>query len=74
MPEADGTLVRASLKAPRAGAVAGILFSLLLLVSLGLIRSAVPADPGEAGAWLPSQAKTVALALNMLPFAGVAFL
>lgn len=68
------TLVRTSLKAPRAGAVAGILFSLLLLASLALIRLAAPADPGESGAWLPSDAKAVALALNMLPFAGVAFL
>jgi len=74
MPESDGTLTRASLKAPRAGAVAGILFSLLLLVSLALIRSAAPADPGDSGTWLPSHAKTVALALNILPFAGVAFL
>ena len=70
----EGTLVRTSLKAPRAGAVAGILFSLLLLVSLALIRSAAPADPGDSGTWLPSHAKTVALALNILPFAGVAFL
>ena len=74
MPESDGTLVRASLKAPRAGAVAGIVFSLLLFASLALIRSAAPADPGDTGTWLPSDAKTVALALNILPFAGVAFL
>ena len=72
--EPDQTLVRTSLKAPRAGAVAGIVFSLLLIVSLALIRSAVPADPGDSGSWLPSHAKTVALALNILPFAGVAFL
>lgn len=70
----EETLVRASLKAPRAGAVAGILFSILLLTSLALIRSAVPADPGDSGSWLPTQARTVALALNILPFAGVAFL
>jgi len=74
MPETDETLVRASLKAPRAGAVAGIVFSLLLLVSLGLIRSAAPADPADSGSWLPSHANTIALALNILPFAGVAFL
>lgn len=70
----DQTLTRASFKAPRAGALAGILFSFLLLASLALIRTAVPADPGDAGSWLPSHAKTVALALNILPFAGVAFL
>ena len=59
--------------APR-GRRRGDLFSLLLIVSLALIRSAVPADPGDPGSWLPSHAKTVALALNILPFAGVAFL
>jgi hypothetical protein len=74
VPQEEGALVRASLKAPRAGAVAGIVFSVLLLASLALIRSAVPVDPGESGAWLPSDAETVALALNILPFAGVAFL
>ena len=74
MTEEVEPLVRTSLKAPRAGAVAGILFSLLLLVSLALIRSAAPSDPGDSGTWLPSHAKTVALALNILPFAGVAFL
>lgn len=67
-------LVRAGLKAPRAGAVAGILFSLLLLTSLALIRSAVPANPAEGAEWLPSNEKTISLALNLLPFAGVAFL
>jgi hypothetical protein len=70
----DATLVRAGFRAPRAGAVAGIVFSGLLIGSLALIRSAVPASPDEAGAWLASEAKTVALALNILPFAGVAFL
>lgn len=74
MPEEAEPLVRTSLKAPRAGGVAGIVFSLLLLVSLVLIRSTVPADPGDSGTWLPSDARTIALALNMLPFAGVAFL
>ena len=74
MTEEVEPLVRTSLKAPRAGAVAGILFSLLLLVSLALIRSAAPSDPGDSGTWLPSHARTIALALNILPFAGVAFL
>ena len=74
MDATNATLVRAGFKAPRAGAVAGIVFSGLLIGSLALIRSAVPTSPDEAGAWLASEAKTVALALNMLPFAGVAFL
>lgn len=63
-----------SLKAPRAAAVAGILFSLLLIASVLLVRVSVPADPREAGAWLTTRAPSVALAMNLVPLSGVAFL
>jgi hypothetical protein len=39
-----------------------------------LIRTTVPANPEDAGAWLTDGARTIAFALNILPFAGVAFL
>jgi hypothetical protein len=68
------TLARARLTTPRAAAVAGILFSVLLIVALVLIRVSVPADPKAAGDWLTKSAKTVTLALNLVPFAGIAFL
>ena len=68
------TLARARLTTPRAAAVAGILFSVLLIICLVLIRLSVPADPKDAGAWLESGAETVTLALNLVPFAGIAFL
>ena len=64
----------ASQKAPRAAAIAGILFSLLLIASVLLVRLSVPADPREAGAWLTTRAPTVALAMNLVPLSGVAFL
>ena len=67
-------LSRASLTTLRAAAVAGILFSLLLITSLVLIRTTVPANPHDAGAWLSGGARTASLALNLLPFAGIAFL
>ena len=63
-----------SLRTPRAAAIAGLLFSVLLLVAFLLLRMAVPADPRETGAWLRTDAGTVALALNLIPFAGIAFL
>ncbi len=63
-----------TLRAPRAAAIAGIVFSILLITSLVILRLSVPADPLEAGAWLRTRASTVALALNLLPFAGIAFL
>jgi hypothetical protein len=68
------TLTRSRLTTPRAAAIAGILFSLLLITSLALIRISVPADPQAAGDWLPGNWRTVGLALNLLPFAGIAFL
>ena len=52
--EQEGTLTRASLKAPRAGAIAGIAFSILLIISLVLVRMSVPANPEDAGTWLSS--------------------
>ena len=72
--ETDNALNRSKLTTPRAAAIAGIIFSVLLLISLVLIRISVPSDPQEAGAWLSGDWKNVNLALNLLPFAGIAFL
>ena len=51
-----------------------MLFSLLALTAFWLLWISVPADPREPGAWLRSDSRTVALAINLLPFSGVAFL
>lgn len=70
----EKNLTAAPLRAPPAAAIAGILFAILLIASFLLIRLAVPADPLEAGAWLKTRSHTVVLALNLMPFAGIAFL
>lgn len=67
-------LTRGRLRAPRVAAAAGMLFSVLLLAVFWLMRRSVPADPIEPGAWLHGGTGNVALALNLVPFAGVAFL
>ena len=67
-------LIRGRLKTPRAAAIAGILFSVLLIAGLLLLRLSVRADPLEAGAWLKTSSNTIALGLNLVPFAGIAFL
>ena len=61
---------------PRGVAVSGIVFAALYIVSLVLLRLAVPADPTEAGAWLtdPVHRDRVQIALNLVPFTGLAFL
>jgi hypothetical protein len=73
MPE-NGVLTHAGLKTPKAAAIAGIVFSLLLLLILWLLRTSIPADPLEPGAWLATDTRAVTVALNLVPFAGVAFL
>jgi hypothetical protein len=67
-------LRRAQLTTPRAAAIAGVLFSVLLIAALVLIRISTPADPLDAGEWLAGSATAVGVALNLVPFAGIAFL
>jgi preprotein translocase subunit SecG len=70
------TITRPRLRTPRAAAVAGIVFSLLLGVALTLITVSSPASNASAGAWLtdPPRRDSVSAALNLVPFAGIAFL
>lgn len=65
---------RSRLTTPRAAAVAGILFSILYLTVMLLIRNSVPEKPADLGTWMDMGWKSVSLALNLLPFAGIAFL
>ena len=67
-------LIHPGLKTPRAAAIAGILFSVLLICSLWLFWQSVPVAPHETGSWLKASSERVSLALNLIPFAGVAFL
>jgi hypothetical protein len=67
-------VVRAGLRTPRAAAIAGIAFSLLLIASLWLLRLSIPTDPYESGDWLATGLGRVRLALNFIPVAGIAFM
>jgi hypothetical protein len=66
--------VGTNLKTPKAAAIAGILFCVLLLAVFWLLRISVPTDPLEPGEWLRTNSGRVALALNLVPFAGLALL
>jgi len=70
----EGTLTGATLRTPKAAAAAGIIFSLLVLTAFWLLRISMPADPLEPGAWLDTSTTAIVVALNILPFAGIAFL
>jgi hypothetical protein len=76
MPETQVELTRRSLATPRAAAIAGVLFALLYGASLVLIRLSVPADfvANDGGAWLKTNARMISQALNLVPYAGIAFL
>jgi len=65
-----------TLRTPRAAAAAGIVFSLLLGLALVLLIISAPSDTATEGTWLTdtSQRATIAFALNLVPFAGIAFL
>ena len=76
-PASQGPLAtRSALRTPRAAAVAGIVFSVLLIAALVLLRLSVPANASVAGGWLTDSGKrtAVAIGLNLIPFAGIAFL
>ncbi len=70
----EHSLIHKGLRAPRAAAIAGILFCLFLVTSQLLIRLSIPANVEGAATEVISHSKTISLALNLLPFAGIAFL
>jgi hypothetical protein len=61
---------------PRAAAVAGMIFSVLLSVSLIIIRIAVPPYQSDSSDWLsePIRRTATRFAIHLVPFAGIAFL
>jgi hypothetical protein len=69
-----GNGTRRAIRTPRAAAVAGIVFSVLLTATFVLVRWAVRSDPDAAGDWLTDGGRRDAfvLALNLLPFAVIA--
>jgi hypothetical protein len=76
-PVGQGPLQAGSpLRAPGAAAVAGIVFSVFLITALVLLRLSVPAHPEDPGTWLTDSGRrtAVVIGLNLIPFAGIAFL
>ncbi len=64
--------VSRSLRTPRAAGIAGVGFALLLSMALVLLRLAAQSQPGKAYALLSDP--KVTLALQLVPFSGIAFL
>lgn len=73
MPDTPLIRTRDALKTPRSAAVAGIIFAVLYGSSLTLLSLFVLPYASDT-AWLETNAAPVSLALNLIPFAGIAFL
>jgi hypothetical protein len=71
-PEAP--LRQTRFRAPKAAAIAGIVFSVLLIISLTLLLISIPTNSRDQGTWLSTSGNTLVLALNLVPFSGIAFL
>ena len=68
--------MRERLTTPRAAAVAGIVFAVLFIISVGMMRLAIPEEIEglDANTWIQNSAGMVQFALTLVPFAGIAFL
>ena len=65
-----------AIRAPRAAGIAGVAFAALLIAVLALLRWAIPQTPEDSGEWLsdPARQRGVEIAMNLVPFSGIAFL
>ena len=65
-----------ALTAPRAAAIAGVLFSVLTITSFVVFRLSVPYRRGDVALWLndPLRRNAVQFAIHLVPFAGISFL
>jgi hypothetical protein len=61
---------------PKSAAIAGIIFGVILTAVILLLQSANPEEVAATAHWIddPSRVRAVNLALNLIPFAGIAFL
>jgi hypothetical protein len=75
MAEETERLVRRELRSPRAAAIAGIVYSLLIITVMILTAGAARVRPENVTReWLETWSGTFSLVLTMVPFAGIAFL
>jgi hypothetical protein len=70
----EGAFIPYRLRTSRAAALAGILFSILLITSQLLIWISIPPSAGGPAVEVIIHSKRISIALHLLPFAGIAFL
>jgi hypothetical protein len=75
MVENNEPLVRPELRSPRAAAIAGIAYSLLMITGMILTTRVAMVKPQDVTReWLETWSSTASLVLALTPFAGIAFL
>ena len=67
-------LIRESIRTPRAAAVAGIVFAVLLITSEVLVWAYVPSVASAQAGEIARRSKELTVAMNLRPFSGIAFL
>jgi hypothetical protein len=67
-------LIRQSIRTPRSAAVAGIVFAVLLITSEVMVWVYVPSVASAQAGVIVRHSKELTLAMNLRPFAGIAFL
>ena len=72
----DRAAVMRAVRRPASAAIAGIIFAVILGAVIVLLREAVPQVPSDLGEWSADAGRrdAVGTALNLIPFAGIAFL
>jgi hypothetical protein len=74
MQEENLIQLQKQVRSPRSAALAGILFSALLIASMLLITGVTQMSAEDISAeWLETRADSASLALSLIPFAGIAF-
>jgi len=74
MTDRQVSLTRQALKTPRSAAIAGIIFAILYGTSMVLINVSLSQETASGLARTVTDPRTVTLALNLIPYAGIAFL
>jgi len=74
MTETQVSLTRQALKTPRSAAIAGIIFAVLYGASMVLLNISLSQETTTGLARTVTDPRTVTLALNLIPYAGIAFL
>ena len=74
MTDTQISVTRQALKTPRSAAIAGIIFAVLYGASMVLLNISLSHEPAAGLARTVTDPRTVNLALNLIPYAGIAFL